>query len=216
MKILVYNNGTNKMETYYRNLNDPMPYSQDRYLTVKEFRGSSKSDVLWTDKNTIQAFNRLRNSFGKPIKVGYGFKRIGEGGHAGQSQHYAGKALDIGQGMSSSDRDKLRSLGSKISTYTYIEPKSLTPTWAHLDTRDKNSACSTGGYPLLKLGKKGTYVATLQDALTTLGYSTNGIDGVFGNNTRNAVIRYQRANGLAVDGIVGCNTWKSITAKIAR
>ena len=56
----MYNNDTNKMEKYDRNLNDPMPYSQDRYLTVKEFRGSSKSDILWTDKRAIEAFNKYQ------------------------------------------------------------------------------------------------------------------------------------------------------------
>ena len=76
IKILVYNNDTNKMETYNKNLNDPMPYSKNRYLTVKEFRGSSKSDVLWTDKRAIEAFNKLRDLYGSAIPVGYAFKRI--------------------------------------------------------------------------------------------------------------------------------------------
>ena len=74
MKILVYNPTTNRMETYYRELNEPMPYSKDRYLTVKEFKGSSNSDVLWTDRRTMEAFNKLRELYGKPIPVGYGFK----------------------------------------------------------------------------------------------------------------------------------------------
>ena len=64
MKILVYNPSTNRMETYYRNLNNPMPYSQDKYLSVKEFRGSSKSDTLWTDRRAIEAFNKLRSLYG--------------------------------------------------------------------------------------------------------------------------------------------------------
>lgn len=35
-------------------------------------------------------------------------------------------------------------------------------------------------------------------------------DGLFGTNTRNAVIAYQRNNRLTVDGCVGLNTWKKI------
>lgn len=81
MKILIYNHLTNRMETYNRNLSDPMPYSKDKYLSVKEFKGSSKSDVLWADRRAIEAFNKLRDLYGKPIKVGYAFKRISEGGH---------------------------------------------------------------------------------------------------------------------------------------
>ena len=54
------------------------------------------------------------------------------------------------------------------------------------------------------------YVLVAQDGLNTLGYTTGGLDGVFGTQTRNAVLSYQRSRGLAVDGIVGCNTWRSI------
>lgn len=88
-------------------------------------------------------------------------------------------------------------------------------TWVHVDKRDVNPACPTGGYPLVKEGRKGVYVAVLQDALNTLGYNAGNIDGVFGANTKNAVLRYQRDNALTADGIVGCNTWKSITQKVA-
>lgn len=36
------------------------------------------------------------------------------------------------------------------------------------------------------------------------------VDGLFGKNTRNAVINYQKGKGLVADGIVGINTWKFI------
>ncbi|MBR1884124.1 MAG: peptidoglycan-binding protein, partial [Clostridia bacterium] len=41
------------------------------------------------------------------------------------------------------------------------------------------------------------------------------IDGIFGNNTYNAVVNFQRNNGLAADGVVGCNTWTKLVS-IAR
>lgn len=215
MKIMVYNNLTNRMETYYRDLASAMPYSSDRYLSVDEFRGSSKSDVLWTDRRAIEAFNKLRTLYGKPIKVGYAFKRIGEGGHSGMSQHYAGVAFDIAQGMDPIERDKIRDLAIQYKMFTYVEPKYLTPTWVHVDKRNPNPACETGGYPLVKYGTKGVYVAVLQDALNTLGYNTGTIDGIFGTGTKNAVINYQRNNGLVADGIVGCNTWRKLTTQVS-
>ncbi len=49
-----------------------------------------------------------------------------------------------------------------------------------------------------------------QDDLNTLGYRTNGLDGIFGLATYNAVLAYQRAKGLTADGVVGCNTWRSL------
>ena len=45
-KILVYNNDTNKFETYYRSEEESMPYNTNGTLKVKEFRGSSKSSTL--------------------------------------------------------------------------------------------------------------------------------------------------------------------------
>lgn len=36
------------------------------------------------------------------------------------------------------------------------------------------------------------------------------VDGKFGSDTQKAVMAYQKANGLTVDGVVGINTWKKI------
>ena len=88
-KILVYNQDTNRMETCYRDESDSMPYNTNRTLRVREFRGSSKSNILWTDKRTMQAWNSQRYIYGAPIYVGFSFKRPYEGGHGNQSQHYA-------------------------------------------------------------------------------------------------------------------------------
>ena len=78
-KILVYNQDTNRMETYYRGENESMPYNTNGTLKVREFRGSSKSNILWTDKRTMQAWNSQRYIYGAPIYVGFAFKRPYEG-----------------------------------------------------------------------------------------------------------------------------------------
>lgn len=215
MKILIYNPSTNKMETFYRELNEPMPYSKEKYLTVGEFKANSKTDLLWSDRRAIEAFNRLREIYGKPIPVGYAFKRISEGGHTGMSQHYAGVAFDVGQRLNNEQRSIIRNIARNYRLFTYVEPENLTPTWVHIDKRILPPACPTGGYPVVKKGGKGVYVAVLQDALNTLGYNAGMIDGIFGNNTKNAVVRYQAKKGLTQDGIVGCNTWKTLTDEIA-
>ncbi len=36
------------------------------------------------------------------------------------------------------------------------------------------------------------------------------VDGLFGNDTKNAVITFQKLTGLSADGCVGLNTWKKI------
>lgn len=71
-------------------------------------------------------------------------------------------------------------------------------------------ACSTGGYPVIRRGSISTYVLIAQDDLNTLGYRTGGLDGIFGARTEEAVRSYQRSRGLTADGIVGCNTWRSL------
>lgn len=45
-KIIVYNNDTDRMEVYYRDLSESMPYNLYGTLTVREFRGASRSDTL--------------------------------------------------------------------------------------------------------------------------------------------------------------------------
>lgn len=213
-RILVYNQDINRMESFIRGENDPMPYNTNGTLKVKEFRGSSKSNILWTDKRTMQAWNSQRYIYGAPIYVGFAFKRPYEGGHGSQSQHYAGTAFDVAQNLTNAQRAVLRNSASSSGLWGYVEPVSLSPTWVHFDRRFGTPACSTGGYPLIRNGSRGNYVCIAQDDLNTLGYTTGGLDGVFGTQTYNAVRRYQSSRGLSVDGIIGCNTWRSLQENV--
>lgn len=213
-KIIVYNNDTDRMEIYYRGLSDSMPYNTNRTLTVREFMGSSNSNTLWTTKRTMESWNTQRYLYGGPIPVGYAFKRPWEGGHGLQSQHYAGTAFDVGQRWTNAQRAVLRNSAENSGLWNYVEPVSISPTWVHFDRRQRPPACSSGGYPTLKRGSLSVYVLIAQDGLNTLGYSTGGLDGIFGSRTREAVINYQRSRGLLADGIIGCNTWRSIQENV--
>ena len=208
--VLVYNNQTGMMERYNRALTQPMPYITASSLTVREFRGKSSSDIIWTDRRAMDAWNRTRAAYGKPIYVGYAFRRIGEGGHADQSQHYAGVAFDVAQNLTDAGRAQLRTVASSLGVWSYVEPAHLTPTWVHFDARLGPPACAAG-FPLVRNGSRGIYVCTLQDALNTVGSYGVGIDGVFGSRTQDAVKAFQRTAGLAADGVVGCATWKALT-----
>lgn len=66
--------------------------------------------------------------------------------------------------------------------------------------------------PVLQKGAKGNSVKALQALLIGYGFScgASGVDGSFGTGTENAVKKYQKANGLAVDGSVGTNTWNKL------
>lgn len=187
-----------------------MPYTTGSVLPVREFRGASASDTLWTTKRVMQSFVRQRQLWGAPINVGYAFRRPWEGGHGLQSQHYAGTALDVAQGWTNAERAALRASARASGLWVYIEPVSISPTWVHMDRRQLPSACPTGGYPVLRQGSRSVYVLILQDGLNTLGYGAGSLDGAFGPATRSAVMAFQRDSGLYGDGVVGCLTWMAL------
>ena len=61
-------------------------------------------------------------------------------------------------------------------------------------------------YTTLRYGDSGEQVRAMQQALTDLGFDTNGVDSKFGRGTENAVKRFQKSKGLVADGLAGHNT----------
>lgn len=59
-------------------------------------------------------------------------------------------------------------------------------------------------------GDRGAAVSTLQQQLAALGYYTGSIDGVFGQDTTEAVLRFQRDRNLVTDGIVGTQVYQAL------
>lgn len=64
--------------------------------------------------------------------------------------------------------------------------------------------------PTLKIGAKGNITRLLQKVLKAYGIANLKEDGIFGTNTYNAVVAYQKLKGLTADGVVGYNTWKKL------
>lgn len=67
---------------------------------------------------------------------------------------------------------------------------------------------STAKSLILKVGSSGEAVQTLQLQLKKLGFFSGTGTGYYGSVTREAVIAFQRANGLSADGIAGPATRK--------
>ncbi len=63
---------------------------------------------------------------------------------------------------------------------------------------------------VLKVGSKGETVKALQKELKNQGYYSGKVDGVYGNGTKNAVRKMQKAYGLTADGIAGNKTLKAL------
>lgn len=63
-----------------------------------------------------------------------------------------------------------------------------------------------GVYVLSKYGSRGTEVRQIQTKLKQLGYYKGSIDGIYGTQTKNAVIAFQKNCGITADGIAGPKT----------
>src|SRR6476469_579712 len=78
-------------------------------------------------------------------------------------------------------------------------------TWINIDEADQSE-------PVLKLGSTGLPVRRAQKRMSLVGYDMGGVDGRYGTRTEAAVKKLQQQRGLAVDGVVGPQTWSIIDA----
>ena len=69
-----------------------------------------------------------------------------------------------------------------------------------------------GWHPTIRKGSRGTDVSYCQAILADLGYDLGdaGVDGDFGRKTEEAVIAFQKKNGLIADGVVGPMTYEAL------
>lgn len=82
-------------------------------------------------------------------------------------------------------------------------------------TEDKpktNTEVCTVEVSVLKKGSKGNQVRAMQTLLIGYGHSCGsaGADGSFGSATEKALMAYQKAKGLSVDGSCGPKTWAKL------
>ena len=65
---------------------------------------------------------------------------------------------------------------------------------------------SLTAYSLSKFGSQSEEVIQIQTRLKKWGYYDGEVDGIYGSATKNAVILFQKKNGLTADGIAGSKT----------
>lgn len=63
---------------------------------------------------------------------------------------------------------------------------------------------------LSRVGSRGDEVKQIQTKLKNWGYYKGNVDGIFGEQTKQAVISFQKKNKLSVDGIAGDQTLKAM------
>ncbi len=74
-------------------------------------------------------------------------------------------------------------------------------------------AANDSTYTNLKFGCRGEKVAMLQKTLNEKGFSAGKVDGIYGKNTEKAVINFQKANKIVIDGIAGKQTQSLLYSK---
>lgn len=100
--------------------------------------------------------------------------------------------------------------GTKSAVVSFQQKNGLTAdgivgsaTFAALGINTSTTINTSG---TLKEGSTGDQVTQVQTKLKEWGYYNGAVDGVFGSGTKNAVIAFQKKNGLTADGIVGSAT----------
>ena len=83
-------------------------------------------------------------------------------------------------------------------------------TWAKLYDATPVNVTPVTTQPMLRTGSRGDAGRKLQELLNAKGYTCGNVDGIFGSKTKAAVLAFQKANGLGVDGIVGPLTWAKL------
>ena len=81
--------------------------------------------------------------------------------------------------------------------------------------REKAATDMVTPEPALHNGSQGEKVWKLQERLQVLGYYTDAVDGQFGQGTRDAVIAFQKKNGLEAEGYAGEETQKVLYSEDA-
>ncbi len=79
------------------------------------------------------------------------------------------------------------------------------------DEGDEDDTTST-----LRPGMTGTKVKELQTRLRALGYFNHSLDGKYDNQLKEAVVAFQKRNGLSADGIAGPATLKKVYSGSAK
>lgn len=99
---------------------------------------------------------------------------------------------------SEANHEDLRILWTNTALGVTQAPESVAP--------DAQPPAGAPSLKPLQVGSRGDRVRALQEDLNTLGYNTNGVDGIYGQGTKRAVVAFQQEHGLPVTGIADSAT----------
>lgn len=194
------------------------------HFKAKEFACKDGASSLLLDYDILPLLERFREYVEAPVSINSAYRTSSwnkKQGGASKSYHLYGRAFDI---PFKSTYKNLRSVDKMCAFFNTLGLKGIIkyPTFVHIDTRNSKYHATNKGTRVtfgtvnipfkgtLERGSENIYVGILQFKLNSLGYNCGNCDMKYGAKTENAVRSYQRANGLAVDGIAGKNTWNKL------
>jgi peptidoglycan hydrolase-like protein with peptidoglycan-binding domain len=108
------------------------------------------------------------------------------------------------EGPTTTERRPATTTSTAAPTTTTTPPTTAPPTTAPPSTAPPTTAPPAP--PSLRQGSEGAEVLALQTSLEALGYWLGGPDGHYEHLTQQAVLAFQKANGLGRDGVAGPQT----------
>ena len=192
---------------------------------VREFRCKDGTDKILISDELVRALEDLRLVLGCSINLNSGYRTKAHNkaiGGSATSKHMKGIAADVickrdGTNVSAKevccraqdlDLDSIQII-SGVAVHIDVRGSRY---WRDERTGKKvKDFYAYYGVPYpeptatVKKGMKGTGVCWVQSRLNKAGYKTE-VDGAFGGGTERAVKKFQKANGLIVDGKVGGKT----------
>lgn len=208
----VYGSGTIKAVRAFQERNK---------LTVDGVAGTSTLKVLYSssakaaaeeddDPKEEQYSGELRaGSYGDAVKAVQ--KRLKELGYYKNSIDGSYGSLTVAAVRAFQERNGLTVDG--VCGKTTLNKLNSSSAKAATDSGDSGNSASDDG--VLRPGDSGTVVKELQYRLKELGYYSASRDGVYGAQTRTAVMAFQKRNGLTADGIAGPATLKKLYSSSA-
>ena len=196
---LIINGGCVAKKTYSIGSSAIYGYARPKYeekasdMSQNETQNNSNNEIIYSLIKKGSTGNLVRLAQEKLIIKGYRLPKFGADGYFGDETEKVVKQLQkdaeiLVDGIIGNDTwNVLNGDFKKISQPLYC------------------------GY-LVKKGQQSEDVRKIQERLIELGYSCGsfGADSIFGRSTYNAVVSFQKNNGLSADGIVGPITWKKL------
>ena len=91
-----------------------------------------------------------------------------------------------------------------------VSPASRFDEWGELSGVNHSTAAEPLAREAVKKGSAGYAVKEMQQRLSALGFDCGTADGLCGEKTLAALIRFQQSAGLNADGICGPDTWNAL------